>query len=138
MSATKFTPQARALLLAGIRTGLTLNEACEDVAIAPDTVKSWLQRGRRETGTDYAAFAEAVDLARETAATAVMDEEEFKQHLNAAVRKGSVTAMKLWWAIHQADADEDPDEPSELDELDGESVIDRLAREAKERRERGQ
>jgi transposase-like protein len=134
---SKFTPQLRALLLAGLRTGLTLSEACDDVAVAPNTVKSWLQRGRRETGTEHAAFAEAVDLAREAAATATMDQTEFLSHVNASVRRGSVTAMRLWWAIHQAD-DDDADAASELDELDGESVIDRLARQARERREHGQ
>jgi hypothetical protein len=137
VSAPKFTPQTRALLLAGLRTGLTLAEACSDVAVAPDTVKFWLKRGRREAGTDYAQFAEAVDLAREAAATATMDENEFRAHVNAAVRRGSVTAMRLWWGIHQH-KDSESDTISELDELDRENMIERLARQARERRERGE
>jgi hypothetical protein len=50
----------------------------------------------RETSSDYAAFAEAVHLAREAADTATMDETEFVSHVSAAVRRGSVTAMRLW------------------------------------------
>lgn len=129
------------MLLGAIRDGLTLSEACSDAGLSENTAKTWLKRGRREDATEYAAFSEAVDRAREAAASDAMEEPEFLAYLNAAVRKGSINAMRLWWQVHR---DRQPmHEPSELDALDGQvsgnghdSVIEELARRARRDRPR--
>ena len=126
MSRSRFTPETRAALLASLRDGSTLTEACHDAFIAENTVKTWLKRGRREDDTEFSAFAVAVDEAREAAAASVMDDAEFRAHLNRAVRKGSVVAMKLWWQVnHPPDA---PSRRSELDDLDRDNFVAQLAR----------
>lgn len=116
--ASRISADVRNSIIAHVRAGCTLAEACQFVAISESTVKTWLRRGRQEDGTDYAAFAAAVDQAREAAATADMTQDEFQAHLNTAVRRGSVQAMRLWWSV-RTELDKAGDEFSELDELDG-------------------
>ena len=148
---SRFTEESCAEIVAGVRSGLSLEEAALDAQVAPKTLRNWLTRGRKETNTPHAAFAAAVERAREAAQTAVMDETEFRACLNAAIRRGSVQAMRLWVAIR----DDGPHEPDGIDallrrraerreragaaamdpfdELDagrGESFIERLARDA--------
>lgn len=113
----RFTPEVRAALLAHIRTGSTLADACEVTGLSVNTAKTWLRRGRREITGDYADFVAAIDQAREAAATAEMTGNEFQAHLAAAVRRGSVQAMKLWWEVNAGD-DRGPD-PYGFAELDG-------------------
>ena len=132
---SRFTAEARGGVLQGLSAGLTLTEAAERAELPTQTVKNWLTRGRSEIGTEHAAFALAVDAAREAAERAAMSEQEFRGCVNRAVRAGSVQAMRLWWAIRSDDesdvVDEDPfadlDDPvtqlarrrmSRLDELD--------------------
>jgi hypothetical protein len=113
---TRFTPEARDAILAGLRAGLTLGEAAHQADMPVQTVKNWLARGRSEEDTDHAEFAEAVDAAREAAALAPMGDAEFLGHVARAVRSGSVQAMKLWNAIRTADPDApDADPFAELD-----------------------
>jgi hypothetical protein len=140
---TRFHPETCERLLDAIRAGLSLADACSATGVSLNTVKGWLKRGRREDGTDYAAFSADVDQARADAAAAEMGLLEFRAHLNAAVRRGSVAAMRLWWAVHQRDPDEPEDPFAEFDvikagrpdELDGNgSAIERLAARTARRR----
>lgn len=109
---TFFTPETRGELLAQIRSGMGYGAACESIGLSVNTGKGWLRRGRQEPDTEYGTFAQAVDAAREAAAAAEMTDAEFKAHLNTAVRRGSVQAMKLWLQLNGQ-----PEH--ELDEIDG-------------------
>ncbi len=119
MSRSRFTEAVRVELLAAIRGGASLPDACSRVGISPHTVKSWLQRGRREEGTPHAAFAAAVDGAREASAVEPMDDDEFQAHLDRAVRAGSVQAMKLWGELRSRRGDQEERPVDALDELAG-------------------
>jgi hypothetical protein len=94
------------------------------------TLKNNLALGRKESGTERAAFAEAVDAARVAAAQAPMTLVEFRGFLNAAVRAGSVAAMKLWLEVYEHG--EPDDELAALarrheERRNGGSVIEALA-----------
>lgn len=110
---SQFSPEASGAVIRWVRAGLTIAEAAERAGLAPQLVRNWLSRGRREVDTEYAAFAVGVDEAREAAQTEELAEGEFHARLNRSVRAGSVQAMRLWWAIHG-----DRDEPRPEDELD--------------------
>ena len=136
---TLFTAELRGELLAQIRSGMGFAEACESVGLSVNTGKGWLRRGRQNPGTEYAAFADAVDQARDAAAAAEMTTAEFQSHVNTAVRRGSVQAMKLWLQINAPEF-HGPDaldalrarrqqRRSSFDELDnGDGFIDELLR----------
>lgn len=100
----RFTPEARGAILQNLYAGLTLAESAERAGLPPQTLRNWLTRGRGEAGTEHAAFVTAVDEARDVAAAAPMSSAEFRGCLNRAVRRGSVAALKLWWAIHADEA----------------------------------
>jgi len=126
---SRFTPQVRGAIVQGVRGGLSIAEAAERAAVAPKTVAHWVSRGRAEAaGTAHADFASSVDAAREAAATAGMTEGEFRAHLAAAVRRGSVAALRLWWTVNQHDRDppDDPDADDPFAVLDGPSRLDQL------------
>lgn len=123
---SKFSPEARGSVLQGLYGGLTLSESIERAGLAEQTVKNWLNRGRKDLSrsveSEHATFAVAVDEARDVASAAEMTLEEFRGHLNRAVRNGSVAAMKLWMDV-RPDLDEDEvDDPfarfAESDQLD--------------------
>lgn len=114
-----FTPEVAKTIVEGIERGLSIPEVCTWSGLSENTVHGWLRRGRKEADTPYARFADDVDQARKQAASAVMDEIEFRMHLNKAVRAGSVQAMKLWWEINGQDApDDDKAEPNPFAFLD--------------------
>src|SRR4051812_29121187 len=118
---TRFTAEVRDELLEELRGGQALTDACELHGLSVDTVKGWLKRGRGEDDTDYSAFARAVEDARRMAAETEMTPDEFRGHVAAAVRRGSVTAMRLWWTAF-GERDEPPaDDPFE--ELDRQSSV---------------
>jgi hypothetical protein len=119
MSRSRFSPQLSGQLVGLIMVGASLPEACRQLGIPEPTVKGWLARGRKESGTTYAEFARAVEDARATVAQAELTWPEFMGCLAVSVRKGSVQAMKLWWEIHRArEADEPEYDPlEEFDEL---------------------
>jgi len=120
---TSFTPENRAALLVRLERGQSMAVAAASSGIPLPTAKGWLAKGRRGGGAGYAAFAEAVANAREIAARVAppMDEKELRSHVSAAARKGSVTAMKLLWAMLQ---DGDPVEDAGEDTL---AALDELA-----------
>jgi squalene cyclase len=111
VSATKFTDENRAQLLAKIAAGATLEEASRGCEIRPKTVAGWLTRGRQEANGPYFDFAAAVEGAREkaqAAASKAMTPAEFNEHLAKAIRAGSVSAMKLFHEIRRDQKGDDP------------------------------
>jgi transposase-like protein len=124
----RFNPETRADLIAEVRSGSTFTAACESIGLSTATARTWMARGRKEHDTEYAIFAHAIDEAREAAATADMTDAEFLSHLSAAVRRGSVSAMRTWWAIRKDLKDEEPrpDPFGELDELYAADPVDHL------------
>lgn len=126
---TRFTAEARGGVLQGLYGGLTLVEACGRAGVPVKTVKGWLTRGRAESETAYATFAQAVDEARDVAARADMALPEFRGHLNKAVRAGSIAAMRLWLDVFDRQDGREPDAVDELLRRRAErraSVLDRL------------
>lgn len=104
MASSKFTPENRASILARLELGVSYRDAAAAAGIRPETARSWLTRGRKQGSGDYAEFAQAVEQARQSRDTApAMSSEEFREHLEAAVRGGSVQAMKLWSDLHADD-----------------------------------
>lgn len=97
---TKFTPENRAVIIAQVRVGGTLESAGRELGIRLKTIQGWLTRGRRERDGDYTDFAQAIEEARLARQRAGMDEDEFDRHLAKAVRAGSVQAMRLWADLH--------------------------------------
>ena len=67
VSASKFTPECRGGLIERTGAGVSLADACRAEGLRLNTVKSWLQRGRRESKGPYAEFAQAIEEARQAA-----------------------------------------------------------------------
>lgn len=95
---SKLTPEVRERILARLELGAAFADAALAAGVRPETARSWLTRGRKQASGIYADFAAAVEQARRSAQSrpAPMDAGEFRTHLEAAVRAGSVQAMKLW------------------------------------------
>lgn len=121
----KCTPEVRADIASRVEAGASLADAARAAGVHPSTVKTWMTRGRAEEIGAYAEFVAEVEAARARHAekSAPMSRSEFQQRLDAAVRAGSVTAMKLW---HDRDTQRKDDPPK------GSSKIASLA----ERRQR--
>jgi hypothetical protein len=119
MSATIFSPEARARIAARIEAGVSLPEAARAAGVKPATAKSWLARGRHDVEGPYAAFAAEVETAREVAAArpAPMTPAEFRHQVEAAIRNGSTQAMKIWADLFLDADDEAPESGSVIDML---------------------
>jgi hypothetical protein len=98
VSATKFTDETRATVLGYVAAGASLADAARRAGVREKTLTGWLARGRREDLGPFAAFAADVADARRRAqqSPGPMSPSEFREHLERAVRAGSVQAMKLW------------------------------------------
>lgn len=120
-----FDAEARGMVIGGVRAGLTLGQAAVHAGLAPSTVANWASRGRSEIGTPHARFAEAVDAAREAAQAEELTEREFHSRLDHAVRSGSVTALRLWWTVHERD--DEPPPPDAVDALAAQRLARRTA-----------
>jgi len=124
-AASRFTPETRGALIERFAAGLTVEDTARAVGVNTTTLKRWLGRGRKESGTDYAEFAVAVDEARKKAAERPepMDREELARVVSQAARRGNVQAMKLRDEMllrdEQPDEDAEPEKPGlgSLDEL---------------------
>jgi hypothetical protein len=103
---SRFTPETRGAVLQALNAGLTLRESAQRAGLPDQMLKNWLMQGRQEADTEHADFAAAVDDARDRAARGPMTGREFRGCLNAAVRAGSVQAMKVWIVLREQD---DPD-----------------------------
>jgi len=121
MSASRFTPAVRGDLVARAAAGASLADASRAVGLRLNTVKAWISRGRREADGPYFAFVADLDAARRVASERPepLTAEQFRGHLDDAVRAGSVAAMKLWSALYLDDEPEEvtTDDLSELDDL---------------------
>lgn len=123
MSATSFTATNRGDLVARAAAGASLADSCRAIGLRLNTVKAWISRGRRESEGPYFAFVADLDAARRVASERPepMSAEQFRGHLDGAVRAGSVAAMKLWSSLYLDDPPEevmaDDDPLSELDDL---------------------
>lgn len=100
---TRFTPANRAAILARLELGQSLTAAVAGAGLPLPTVKTWLARGRRESGTDYAAFAAQVDAAKPKVPKAgegpIDDQDELLIVASTFARRGSVPAMRVVWEI---------------------------------------
>lgn len=97
--ASKFTPEARAKALECFRAGLSIPEIAKSIDVSEQTIKGWLTRGRKEPNGPYREFVAQVDEARESAKAAEepLTPDEHLLIVSRAARRGSVTAMKLYW-----------------------------------------
>ena len=119
MAESKFTAPTRAEFVARTEAGASLVDAARALGIRASTVKGWVTRGRQEDAGPYAEFVRKVEAARRRATTEQpMTGDEFQRRLDAAVRSGSVTAMKLWAELDRARRAEDAEpEPSKIADL---------------------
>lgn len=135
MPPTKFTSSTQFAIASAIREGVSIPDAARGNDVAPDTVKTWLAKGRKNPDGPYGEFAEMVaealefrDLgASENPTDAVPSKEELHRRLDAASKKGSVRATQLLLEIRAREDDRDGDESVE-DEFGAlESPQDELA-----------
>lgn len=108
-----------AAIAARVEFGVSLADAAHSEGAAPDTVKGWLRRGRREGTGHYGDFAAAVEKARERAPdrSAPMDEDELRAVASEAARAGSVRALRLVWKMLRAERQGDSAPLNKLDKL---------------------
>jgi hypothetical protein len=120
MSATKFTPEHRGGLIERTGAGVPLADACRAEGLRLNTVKSWLQRGRRESKGPYAEFAQAIEEARQAARDrpSQMDEDELARVVSQMARSGSVQAAKLRWEMLRSEEGQEHGQGDILDELE--------------------
>lgn len=112
MTRSTLTPEVRARIAARVELGASLRDAAQAVGVKYETARGWLRRGRREEEGRYREFATAIEEAREKAAARPepMDEAELREHVEQAVRAGSVQAMKVWLdAFRPKEGNEDED-----------------------------
>ena len=111
---SKFTTEVRQSIASRVEAGASLPDAARGTGIHPSTLKTWITRGRNETAGAYADFVAEIEAARSRHAEkpAPMTRDEFQQRLDAAVRAGSVTAMKLW--SERDTQRKDPEKPSKI------------------------
>jgi hypothetical protein len=120
VSVKRFGEAVTAGILARLEAGVSFKDAAIAEGVKPETARSWLTRGRGESDGPYADFALAVEESRakaEAEAAKEMTPEEFEEHLSAAIRNGSVQAMKLWHEIRLAEKGGDGDSPPDLFDL---------------------
>jgi hypothetical protein len=105
-----------------VAAGASFADACHALEVKTNTARAWLRKGRTDPEGLYGRFAAGIDAAK--AAQAVVSEaagamtlEEWEAHLAAAVRAGSVPAMKLFADTHRQEAPERADPFAEFDEL---------------------
>jgi hypothetical protein len=96
VAASKFTPGRTAQIVASVTHGAGLRDAARESGISLDTLKAWVTRGNREGKGEHTDFAAALTKVRDGRDDdGPMSAAEFREHLDRAVRSGSVQAMKL-------------------------------------------
>jgi hypothetical protein len=120
MSATRFTPEHRGGLIERTGAGVSLADACRAEGLRLNTVKSWLQRGRRDSEGPYAEFAQEIEEARQAARDrpSPMDEDELARVVSQMARSGSVQAAKLRWEMLRFEEGQEHGQSDILDELE--------------------
>ncbi len=122
---SKFTEGRRAAVLEGLRAGVSLEDSCRALDVAPGTVSNWLSRGRRERSGPFAEFVRDVDRARAEHERELvergLDTDELLRLLEAAARRGSVAAAKYLLERHDREQaggrESNPSHPAGFDEL---------------------
>ena len=92
----RFTAERRERFLTLLETGRNVEQAAADVDVNPSTVARWAARGRADTTPETKAFAERFDAIREGDGER-LSEADVVRALEQAIRKGSVTAMRIWF-----------------------------------------
>jgi transposase-like protein len=112
-------------IVAAVKAGASLSDAAREHDVAERTVKGWLTKGRKDSGSRYANFAFVIDLIRELRdepqPDEPVDDAEVQLHLSRAIRNGSVQAMKVWTDTYRKRDGDDGEKPADplagLDEL---------------------
>jgi transposase-like protein len=114
VSATKFTAETRATIVGHVAAGASLADAARRAGVREKTLTGWLARGRRDDLGPFAVFAADVADARKRAQQppGPMTPAEFREHLERAVRAGSVQAMRLWADQYLLPPEAAPDVPT--------------------------
>ena len=96
MAAARFSPELCKQIVSLFADGLNLPDVATAADIGEPTLRKWLTRGRKESGTPHAQFAHDVDAAKKDAAESYpMDRAELARVVSRAARRGSIPAMKL-------------------------------------------
>jgi transposase-like protein len=103
-----------------VEAGASIDEAARAADVNTHTVRRWLTDGRRTPDGKHGAFAARVDTARagRKQAEQALDGvtlAEAEAVLAAAVRKGSIPALKLWFDRHDRQQGPAEDELAWLD-----------------------
>jgi transposase-like protein len=101
-------------VLEAVRAGATIEEAARGSGRPVNTVRRWLQEGRK--GGPNEEFALAVDAARESQKVDFGDDpmtlDEVEQVLAKAIRSQSIPAVRIWLQLHPPEdglsEDDDP------------------------------
>ena len=95
-------------IMEAVQAGVSIEDASRSVDVPVATVRRWLRDGRK--GRDpYAAFTRAIDGARadrkaaERALEGALTPDEAELLLAKAARKGSVSALRLWFERRAAE-----------------------------------
>lgn len=125
----RFTADVRERFLGQIEAGRTMRDACAAVGISETTVKAWRARGAKQPGTSAAEFEAKMRQAVDGAERPLTDADVRRALERAIVRKGSVSAMKLWTDLYgvKAKRGKGADVGEEPTAADGRSWIDELA-----------
>ena len=96
---SKFTEDARGLIIGAIRAGRPLEHALDGTGVARSTFHSWMRRGgwdsERAAASDYARFRQDVEDARALREEEGLSQRDLISLLETAARRSSVQAMKL-------------------------------------------
>ena len=86
------------MVVESVAAGASVADAARRAGVRDETLKGWLARGRREHLGPFAVFAADVADARRQAqqSPGQMSAHEWREHVERAVRGGSVAAMKVW------------------------------------------
>jgi transposase-like protein len=103
-----------------VEAGATIDEAARAANVNTHTARRWLTDGRKTPEGKHGAFAARVDGARNGRKEAEQALDgvtlaEAEAVLAAAVRKGSIPALKLWFDRHDRQQGPTEDELSWLD-----------------------
>jgi hypothetical protein len=116
--ASRFTPAARTTILERTRAGDSLARAAAAAGVSINTAKRWIKTGGLFPDGPYGEFRRELDQARGSAAELSpasdkpMSDNEIREHLEAAIRRGSVGAVATWLRhFREPPPDPEPAEP---------------------------
>lgn len=112
----RFTSERRERFLTLLETGRNVEQAAADVDVNPSTVARWATRGRAGADEETVAFAERLDAIRD-GDQGELTETDVRRAVELAIRKGSVTAMRLWLDRYGGNRQSQTPAADEWDEL---------------------